>query len=384
MKTIKGYKVHPAANYFPLIEGEEFDALVADIKAHGQHEPIMLCDGKILDGRNRMRACKAAKLEPRVAVYGGEDPLGYVVSLNLKRRHLSESQRALAAAKIADGTHGGDRRSSGKPAARTQAQAARELSTSPRAVRQAKKVLTIGTPELVEAVQAGTIAVSVAEKMATMPVRAQREAVREATAGAKPAAVLRELNRKEREKKMRQIKKGDKKLAPVKKYGVVYADPAWQYREGTTTPNRTIDNHYPQMALDEICALPVDKLALPDAVLFLWIPSPLIFEYGPTVLAAWGFEYKAQMIWEKVSKRRGTGYWVEGVHEHLLICKRGDAPPPPVKQRHRSVTRAELGEHSRKPEVFRKRIKGMYPDATRIELFAREKTEGWDVWGNQS
>lgn len=92
---------HPLADIFPLVEGAEFDELVADIKLHGLHEPVVLFGGKVLDGRNRLRACEAANVAPTYTVYTGDDPVSYVVSLNLRRRHLNESQRAMVAAKLA-------------------------------------------------------------------------------------------------------------------------------------------------------------------------------------------------------------------------------------------------------------------------------------------
>jgi hypothetical protein len=93
---------HPLATLFPLIEGAKFDALVADICENVQREPIWLHDGLILDGRNRFRACRLVGVEPRFELYQGEDPLGFVVSLNLRRRHLNESQHAMVAAKLAN------------------------------------------------------------------------------------------------------------------------------------------------------------------------------------------------------------------------------------------------------------------------------------------
>ena len=105
---------HPLANLFPLLDGEEFDAFVADIKAHGLRQRIVLCNGAILEGRNRYRACIEAGIEPRFEAFNGRDPLAYVVSLNLQRRHLSKSQRAMVAAKIAT-FHDGQRQVRPRP-----------------------------------------------------------------------------------------------------------------------------------------------------------------------------------------------------------------------------------------------------------------------------
>ena len=92
---------HPLANIFPLIEGKEYAELVEDIRQHGLHEPIVLFEDAILDGRNRYRACLDAGETPEFLEYDGDDPIGYVISLNLRRRHLNESQRSMVAAKLA-------------------------------------------------------------------------------------------------------------------------------------------------------------------------------------------------------------------------------------------------------------------------------------------
>jgi hypothetical protein len=92
---------HPLARIFPLLDGKPLEELVDDIRINGLREPIVLHEGKILDGRNRDRARIEAGVEPRYETYSGSDPLAYVVSLNLKRRHLDESQHAMVAARIA-------------------------------------------------------------------------------------------------------------------------------------------------------------------------------------------------------------------------------------------------------------------------------------------
>lgn len=177
------YEFHPLANIFPLIEGQAYQDLMADVMKYGVREPIWLYEGKVLDGRNRLRAAEAMGAKYDTRIYEGDDPAGFVISLNLHRRHLTESQRAAVAAKLANLKVGDNQHKAG-PAnlpdhSISQAQAAEMLNVSERSVRAAAKVLHDGDEELVHAVERGDVAVSAAAKVAERPKEEQREIVQQ-------------------------------------------------------------------------------------------------------------------------------------------------------------------------------------------------------------
>ncbi len=137
---------HPCADLFPLMEGEDFEALVADIKAVGLLAPIIVLDNTILDGRNRYRAGIEAGVAIRTEEFSGADPLAFVISANLRRRHLNESQRAMIAAKLETMKHGGPRRGDqGANLHLGRDKAAGMLNVSKRSVASAAAVLNHGT-----------------------------------------------------------------------------------------------------------------------------------------------------------------------------------------------------------------------------------------------
>jgi urease accessory protein UreF len=177
---------HPLAEIFPLIDEDSFVALKNDIAAHGLHEPIWFYEGQILDGRHRYRACRELELDCPTRSYTGDDPLGFMLSMNLQRRHLNESQRAMVAAKIATMRQG--ERTDVEPSANlqkvSQGQAAKLLNVSTRSVTAAHKVRTEAQPEVVRAVESGTMAVSAAATLAEKPVDVQRRVVNVLTSGA--------------------------------------------------------------------------------------------------------------------------------------------------------------------------------------------------------
>jgi ParB family chromosome partitioning protein len=163
-----------------MMGADESAALAADIAGHGQREPIWLhADGRVIDGRNRWLACEVALVEPVTRTYEGADDelVRFVLSLNLHRRHLTTSQRAMVASRVAD-MEPGPNRDTGNIAGVSQGEAAEMLAVSERSVRTARTVQDKGVPELVAAVDAGELSVAKAAAIATSPDWLQREAVR--------------------------------------------------------------------------------------------------------------------------------------------------------------------------------------------------------------
>jgi hypothetical protein len=175
-------EVHPYATLFPLMEGDELSALASDIAKNGLQMPIVLLDNQILDGRNRHAACIEAGIKPAFELYRGDDPLGYVLSLNLHRRHLTESQRGMIASGLATMSQGA-RTDIAQICAMSQTQAAARLNVSRRTVQHATVVRERGIPELGRRVERGEINISLAAKVARMPEE-QQTAVAVLPAGA--------------------------------------------------------------------------------------------------------------------------------------------------------------------------------------------------------
>lgn len=172
---------HPLADVFPLLEGAAFAELVDDVAMHGVREPITLHAGQILDGRNRWRAAQEAGVPCPSRMFDGDDPAAFVVSLNLTRRHLNESQRAMVAARLATlrkGRPTEENASIDAFDAPTQHAAAELLNVSRPSVQRARQVVEHGADELKEAVDAGKVSVAAAADLVTLRRDDQVEAVR--------------------------------------------------------------------------------------------------------------------------------------------------------------------------------------------------------------
>lgn len=184
-------QVDPVADIFPPMTTEQYAALKNDIALCGLREPAWLWQGRIIDGRHRARACEELGIELRTQEYTGDDPIKFVVSLNLHRRHLDESQRAMVAANIANLEDGQKKKGASFEAA-SQEDAAYLLNVSRSSVQRAARVKNEGAPELVAAVHSGVVSVSAASQAVELDADTQRAIVQQVQAGRPAAEVIRE------------------------------------------------------------------------------------------------------------------------------------------------------------------------------------------------
>ena len=354
---------HEIANKFPMMGVDEFDQLKADIKANGLLEPIWLYEGKILDGRNRWLACSEVGEKPRFNYYQEDQPIAFVISKNLHRRHLNKSQSAMIATEFKPLLEEEAKKRQGirndiveliPPSEQGKARdkAGKLFNVSGRYVSEAEKIKQ-EAPQYVEPILSGEMTITDAK---------------------------RKINRENRINNI--IKKAAKAeaLDEIGIYSVIYADPPWQY-EHPISDSRKIENQYPTMGIDEICALDVPGICTDNAILFLWASTPML-KKGLQVLDAWGFDYRTSMVWVKPSI--GPGQWVRQRHELLLIGIKGSIPTPEGGNKPDSVIEAPRREHSQKPEVMYEIIERMYPKLAKVELFSRNPRKGWRAWGYES
>lgn len=174
------------------------------------------------------------------------------------------------------------------------------------------------------------------------------------------------------------------------KYKIIYADPAWSYNDklGDDVNWGGVNNDktgYITQSKDWIKNLDVGGVADKDSVLFMWAVSPLLPE-ALEVMKSWGFKYiTVAFVWSKHTKNKikvsNMGRWTMGNVEVCLLGKKGK--PQRICKNIKQLVEAERTEHSKKPDEVRKRIVELMGDLPRIELFARQKVDGWDVWGNE-
>lgn len=167
-------------------------------------------------------------------------------------------------------------------------------------------------------------------------------------------------------------------------YQIIYADPPWRYDQKSL--QGAAEKHYATMSMEELCRLPVEQISAKDSLLFLWATFPQL-PAALRLISAWGFQYKTvAFLWLKKNRKAdswffGLGFWTRGNAELCLLATRGH-PKRKAANIHQFII-SPIEAHSKKPDIVRDKIVALAGDVPRIELFARQETPGWDVWGNE-
>jgi N6-adenosine-specific RNA methylase IME4/ParB-like chromosome segregation protein Spo0J len=383
----------------------EYGDLLKDIKQNGILQPIDITyESVILDGHHRLRAAKELGIKdvgvriPELIDISEDE---YLISVALNRRHLSEGHEAVLAneyrkviSKEAESKagmkanevrwHGNESDSANvsesdkeKEETDTRKLAAEHMHVSEWKVREVqgieKKAETEPTAkDVYEKLRSGNLEIHEARLIMKQPEPLRQVILQKKEEEPRKdiRVIAREISTASRNSNPPPIPQG--------KFSIIYADPPWEY-EHEISINREIENKYPTMQLDRIKEINVP--AADDAVLFLWVTVPKL-EEGLSVMKAWGFNYRTGIVW--VKNAIGMGYYVRQQHELLLLGVKGQGIGVPLPEnRPSSVINSPREEHSRKPDAVHEIIEKMYPNHTRIELFARERREGWEAWGNE-
>lgn len=360
---------HPIANIFPLIEGQAYQDLMADVLKHGVREPVWLYEGQILDGRNRYRAATAMGVECPMREYDGNDAMAFVLSLNLKRRQLSASELAfvaleiekyeamLAKGRMADGGKGMAFVPPLEEQGKARDKAAASVGVSPRYVQDAKKI-EAAAPELAAEVKAG-------KKTITQAVREVKEQARE----------------QRREDNRELIEQAPSVARSSAKFATIVIDPPWDWGdEGDADQLGRARPTYGTMTFDQLMEMPVESMADIDCHLYLWITNRSLPK-GFALMERWGFRYITAVTWCKPSF--GMGNYFRGSTEHVLFGVRGS----------QQLRRKDVGTwfsaprgpngHSSKPSEFYPLVESCSPGPY-LEMFARCERPGWSSWGAEA
>jgi len=177
----------------------------------------------------------------------------------------------------------------------------------------------------------------------------------------------------------------------LKKYNIIYADPPWNFSHGvyqdSGRPVRQMKDQYKTMGKKDIQELDISQIFTDDSALFLWVADSHLID-GLELIKKWGFTYRTVVfVWKKITKNGKTcanvGAWTMKNCELCLLGVRGNMLKNKKVNNIYQFIEAERTKHSKKPDEARRRIEILFGDLPRIELFAREKAEGWDVWGNE-
>lgn len=392
MNSVATLRIDPELRaLIPPLTEEEKRLLEESIVSEGCRDPLVVWGDVLIDGHNRYDICTRRDVPFRVVQREFADKheaKDWIIRNQLGRRNLTPEQRSYLIGKQyqerkrAQGGTGANqytREQTPQSEGTAQKIAAENKVSRATVERAAQFALAVDTiarnvgEEVREKILSREVPLTAkdVQKVARLEPEKQKAIIEKVLSGeAKSVVDARRLVKKETVKEV---------APPSGKYRVIYADPPWSYGNKLVDGYGAAEDHYPTMTIEELCALPVKDLAEDNAVLFLWVTSPLLEECFE-VIRAWGFKYKTSFVWDKL--RKNFGYYNGVRHEFLLVCTRGSCTPD-VPKLFDSVQSIERTEHSRKPEEFRQIIDTLYPHGKRIELFARRPAPGWEVWGNE-
>ncbi len=391
----------------PALSPDELKLLTESIIKDGVREPILIWNSFIIDGHNRYNICQSYNIpfETRELIFETEqDALIWIIKNQLGRRNLTDYSRinltiqltGILAEKAQEneqiaGKIGGLIGGRGNKKQDNEKEKGFPISENPfnqiNTIKEIAKLAGVGHNTVSEvkninknaadeikqelSKQDSKISINTASLISGLPQDKQLE-------------IVNNNNKKEIIKIAQNIKdkienKGTPTL-PDKKYRVIYADPPWQYNDKMPAGYGAAENHYTTLSISELCNLPIKNITENNAVLFLWVTSPLL-ESSFEIIKAWGFKYKTSFIWDKI--KHNIGHYNSVRHEFLLICTKGSCMPDNKKLYDSVISIERSDKHSEKPAEFINIIDDLYQTGLRIELFARKKTKDWDVWGNE-
>ena len=355
----------------PPLEKEEIQQLETSIKTEGLRDAIILWNGIIIDGHNRYDICKKNNINTKTRNKKFKDRnevILWMIDTQLGRRNISKYDRV---------------RLSSKKVEILKPQAEANMKSGKTLVRNQTRVDRIGLSSKISKTSRDTVSKvkyieEKADEKQKKDLSSQRFSINK---------IYTELKKAENRKNIAESFKEPPMPKTKKKYNIIYADPPWSFKHYSDKgKGRAPDNYYKCQNLQDIKDLPIEDLADENCVLFMWVTYPFL-QKSFEVIKAWGFEYKTVgFTWVKKNKKAdswfwGMGYWTRSNAEICLIATKGK-----ITRQSSSVHQiidTPIEEHSKKPDITRERIIELVGKLPRIELFARQKRKGWDVYGNE-
>lgn len=376
----------------PLLSDER-EELERNILARGCLDPLKAWQGVLIDGHNRYEICTKHALPYKVTELSfndRDDVIDWIIDNQIGRRNLTQQQtsyyRGVKQERLKKRGFKGNQYTENASCQNVRKQTAQvvadQYGVSERTVHR-----DAAYARAIDAI-AETAGEEVKQQILTSELNVTKKDVLNLASkpAEKQAAVLEKIvsgeakSMRDAERLTRKAETAKSAIMPSGKYRVIYADPPWKYGDGLTENYGGTQYHYPSMSIDELCAMPIKEIAEDNAVLFMWVTSPLLEECFP-IIRAWGFKYKSSFVWDKI--KHNMGHYNSVRHEFLLVCTRGSCTPD-EKTLIDSVQSIErTNKHSEKPEEFRRIIETIYKHGSKLELFARQNHEGWFIYGNQ-